>query len=207
MRQKIRRCDSKRSRQVDPCLRVEPGVKVLGEEDPRLREHAGEKPRAPRAKCLGGHGAVLARDRGVVRVERRRCRAEDRHVAVEKQCGVAIDLGDVAVARGQLDQRRRAVAIAGQGGPAQPVGGSRLVVRRAGHVDRVVKDDRGVDGRGILPADVVGDAIEPAENLGDVRRVVIGALRLGVRRGELGGELGRQLERLVRTGERHASKV
>ena len=182
-------------------------MKVVGEKDPRQREHAGEKLVSACAERSGGNRAVLARDRGVIGIERLGRGAEDRHVAVEKQRGVAVDLGEVAVARGELDQRRGAFPIAGQVAAAQPRRRSFLVVLRAGYVDRVVKHDRGVDRARIVPADVVGDAIEPAEHLGDVRGVVIRAVRLGVRGGELAGEHGRQLERLVHTGERHASTV
>ena len=64
------------------------------------------------------------------------------------------------------------------------VGGARLVVASERIVDRVVEEDGEVDGGGIAPAGLVGDEVVPAQDLGDVGRVVVRAVRLGVGRGE-----------------------
>ncbi len=105
---------------------------------------------------------------------------------------VAGDVGwrQRAVPRSELDQRLSSLARLGQ--LRGDRGGTRLVVLGERIVDRIVEQDRDVDVVRLAPARAVGDPVEPAEDLGDVRGGVVGAMRLAVPGGNSGASsLGR----------------
>jgi len=53
----------------------------------------------------------------------------------------------------------------------------------------------------VAPSDAVGDPVKPAEDLGDVRHGMVGAMRLAAARDELADDRGRKVERGMAAGE------
>ena len=147
-----------------------------------LREQASRETRGgPRDTRRAGRARTRRRSR---RRRRRTAPAASRRspCRVEEQRGVVVGpLVGTVVRRHELDQLRDALEIDRRAASCFAHAADFASLSFSpGRRSRRGTGSR-VDLGGCPPADVVGDAVEPAEQLGDVRGVVIRAMRLAVR--------------------------